>query len=87
MKKLILNKDVVSRLSTESQVQGGAGSGIGSCQKGVCVTPKILTWFEHEEKNPGGSVGCHEMSNGEITCRDSGPYENPTMASCYYGCK
>lgn len=83
MKKLFLKKDIVVQLSSQKQVVGGYNSGPKeSCRYGLCVTPKLTTWFE-EEKPVGPPV---QLSDGEVTCRDSGPNTNPTMASCRYGC-
>lgn len=81
MKKLILKKDVVTRLSSESQIHGGYNSGPGSCQKGICITPRLTTILD---KKPEGDPV--DLSGGKITCRDSGPNTNATMASCHYGC-
>lgn len=82
MKKLTLKKDVVAQLTTLNSIFAGAQpSGDQSCQKGICITPILPDpWIRVPTPDP------IKLTEGKVTCRDSAPGDNRTMASCYYGC-
>lgn len=84
MKKLILKTDVVAQLSSLKRVVGGNDSDAeDSCRYGICITPKLTTWLDDRDPPVGPPV---LLTDGAITCRDSGPNTNATMVSCRYGC-
>lgn len=81
MKKLILKKDVVTQLTKlDSTFVGGRPSGNDSCPKGICITPLLPNPWERVPQDP------IKLTEGKVTCGDSAPGDNRTIASCYYGC-